>query len=209
MFTYDISVIFLRPPGSASGRFPRRIGLLPGSFHPPTRAHLALADAALDRVDGVVLVLPRRFPHKDYDAVDLDRRAELLVAAAESHPRFSVAISDGGLFIDMARELRAALGEAEVAFICGRDAAERIVAWPYPPPDSIDAQLREYSLLVAARRGEYAPPPELAARVETLCIDGEFDEHSATEVRERIARGEDWRALVPPAIADRVARLYS
>jgi len=209
MFTYDISVIFLRPPRGASGRFPRRIGLLPGSFHPPTRAHLALAGAALERVDGVVLVLPRRFPHKDYDAVDLDRRAELLLAATETHPRFAVAISDGGLFVDMARECRAALGAMDVALICGRDAAERLVAWPYEPPDSIDTQLREYSLLVAARRGTYSPPERIAHRIETLRLDEEFDEHSATEVRQRIAGDGDWRSLVPPSIAARVAELYS
>jgi nicotinic acid mononucleotide adenylyltransferase len=46
---------------------PDRLGILPGSFNPPTRAHLALAEASLAELDEVVLVLPLSFPHQSYD----------------------------------------------------------------------------------------------------------------------------------------------
>ena len=49
----------------AEGR-PRRLGILPGTFNPPTRAHVALAEAALGEVDEALFVLPRSFPHKEY-----------------------------------------------------------------------------------------------------------------------------------------------
>ena len=42
---------------------PTRLGVMPGSFNPPTCAHVALAECALTLVDAAVLVLPRVFPH--------------------------------------------------------------------------------------------------------------------------------------------------
>src|SRR5579863_363849 len=41
---------------------PHSLGVLPAAFNPPTRAHLALARAALGIVEEVLLVLPREFP---------------------------------------------------------------------------------------------------------------------------------------------------
>jgi nicotinic acid mononucleotide adenylyltransferase len=42
-----------------------------------------------------------------------------------------------------------------------------------------------------------------------LELPGEFDHVSATEVRTRIARGEPWEHLVPPAIRGRVREIYA
>ena len=55
----------------ASG-IPRRLGILPGTFNPPTLAHIALARAALAQVDEVLFVLPREFPHKPYQGATFD-----------------------------------------------------------------------------------------------------------------------------------------
>ena len=90
-----------RAPG-----LPAHIGVLPGAFNPVTVAHLALAHAALARVDQVVFVLPRTFPHKEYSGAGIESRAALLLALAVGSPSFSVACADGGLFIEIARECR-------------------------------------------------------------------------------------------------------
>jgi len=188
---------------------PSHIGILPGAFNPVTVAHLALARAALARVDEVVFVLPRRFPHKEYSGAGIEARAALLLALAAGSASFSVAHAEGGLFIEIVRECRAAYGgSVRVSMLCGRDAAERIVHWDYGVPGAIEKMLEEFSLLVAARRGEYAPPPRLADAIGGLELDGEFDHVSASEVRRRIAAGEDWEHLVPAAVRDRVRRLY-
>jgi hypothetical protein len=80
--------------------------------------------------------------------------------------------------------------------LCGRDAAERIIGWDYGSPNAVAGMLREFELLVAARQGVFAPPPEFAAAIR--CLDaGELDAVSATEVRERAARGDVWEHLVP------------
>lgn len=193
-----------RAPG-----LPSHIGILPGAFNPVTVAHLALARAALNRVDEVVFVLPRSFPHKEYTGAGIEARAALLLALAVDSASFSVACADGGLFIEIARECRVAYeGSVRVSMLCGRDAAERIVQWDYGVPGAIEKMIEEFGLLVATRRGEYAPPPSLAHAIGRLELDGEFDHVSASEVRQRIAAGDAWEHLVPAAVRDQVRRLY-
>jgi nicotinate-nucleotide adenylyltransferase len=196
---------FLRAPGQ-----PRTLAVLAGSFNPPTRAHLALAQAALSEADEVLLVLPRVFPHKPYEGASFEQRIGMLRAATTAETRFSIGASGGGLFIEIARECRDAYGTGvELFFLCGRDAAERIVNWDYGRPGAIAEQFREYGLLVAPRAGVYEPPPEFGAHVRKLCLEPEYSEISSTEVRERIRRGEPWAHLVPPEIEGLVRRFYS
>jgi nicotinate-nucleotide adenylyltransferase len=191
----------------ASGR-PTRLGVLPGTFNPITVAHVALAEAGLSQVDEVVFVLPRVFPHKDYSGASFDHRVAMLRAAAP--PGCSIASASGGLFLEIARECRESYGEGtRLAFLCGRDAAERIVGWDYGRPGAFAEMLREFELLVAARRGEYHAPPEFADAIHTLELAGKFDHISASEVRRRIARGEAWEHLVPEAVQESVRGTYS
>jgi nicotinate (nicotinamide) nucleotide adenylyltransferase len=186
-----------------------RLGILPGAFNPPTRAHLALAKAA-DRLDEVVFVLPHELPHKHYSGVGFDQRLELLLAAVQNDPRFAVAVSDGGLFIEIARECREAYGaETELTFLCGRDAAERIVNWDYGRPGAFPEMLKEFEMLVASRNGDYAPPAALRNRIHALELSENCDHIAATEVRERVGLDESWRELVPDTIAEDVKKLYS
>ena len=188
---------------------PSRLGILPGAFHPPTRAHLAVARAALAVVDEVVFVLPRVFPHKEYERVSLADRVRLIEAATADELRFSVAITEGGLFIEIARECRQAYGpEAELWFVCGRDAAERIVNWDYGQPDAFRKMLGEFSLLVADRGGRYEPPPEMAGRIRHLPLPADYTGISATEVRNRIAAGLPWEHMVPESISGPVRQIY-
>ena len=189
---------------------PTRLAVFPGAFNPLTTAHLALAHAALSHADEVVLVLPRLFPHKPYHGAPFEERAGMLREAVQTHPAFSVAASDGGLFIDIAAECRAAYpGPPRLSFLCGRDAAERIAAWDYGRPDAFAEMLRQFDLLVAARQGEYEPPPSLRAAVRRIEVAGEFNDISASEVRRRISLGEPWEHLVPPEIHSRVRKIYS
>jgi nicotinate-nucleotide adenylyltransferase len=193
----------------AAGK-PRRLGVFPGTFNPPTRAHVALARSALARVDEVVFVLPREFPHKKYEGASFEDRIRMLDAALEPEPHFSIAASRNGLFIDIARECRDAYGpDTDLYFLCGRDAAERIVNWDYGRPGAIKEQLSEYQLLVAPRQGGYDPPAELRERVHLLPVQSGYGQVSASEVRSRIRRGEAWEQLVPDRIAGIVREIYA
>ncbi|HXB68458.1 MAG TPA: hypothetical protein VNY05_09450 [Candidatus Acidoferrales bacterium] len=204
---------FRRAQGRLDGDYrkasPGRLGVFPGTFNPITVAHVALVQAALSRVDEVVYILPRVLPHKLYSRAGFAQRLKLLCAAVEENEACSIASTDGGLFVEIAAECRAAYGpETMLTFLCGRDAAERIVNWDYGDPGALGAMLRQFDLLVAARSGEYAPPSEFRHAIRPLELAGEFDHVSATEVREKIARGEAWEHLVPPAARRLAGEIY-
>ena len=175
---------------------------MPGSFNPPTCAHVALAESALTVVDTAVLVLPRVFPHKDFEGASAEERIEMMRRIAAARPGVAAAVADRGLFIDIAREVREDYPDAEIHVICGRDAAERFVCWDYGQPGAVEQMLAEFRLLVAARAGSFSAPTHLAHAIRTL-EPGDFDECSSTRVRVERALG-----LVPQEIADMVERLY-
>ncbi len=180
---------------------------MPAAFHPPTRAHEAMLRAAQRHCEAVLAVLPRVLPHKEYDAVGLERRLEIVRPMLGEG--VGVAVSDGGLFVEIAREARQHFPEARLSLVCGRDAAERIVAWPYGAHPTIEEQLCEYRLLVAARAGPFVAQGELARGVTTLELDAAVDEISSTDVRVRMAAGKPWEHLVPEASLELIRRYYS
>src|SRR5206468_4719103 len=144
-------------------RNPATVAVLAGAFNPPTVAHAELIRSAAARVDEVLCVLPGRLPHKESHAAMPEERLRLLTGLAPVP--YSVAMSDGGLLIDIARECREHLPDsARLFFICGRDAAERIMTWDYGQANAHGAMLQEFELLVAPRGGDYAPPREVCHR---------------------------------------------
>jgi len=186
---------------------PRTVGVVAGSFNPPTIAHEELVYAAGFHVDEVVCVVPGVLPHKEYFGATLAQRLEML---AELMPPCSIATSEKGLFIDIARESREHFGpEVRLLFVCGRDAAERILTWDYGRPGAVEEMLGEFELLVAPRGGHFTPPAKYRDRIHTLHVKSGHEDVSSTEVRERIARGEPWEHLVPEGIRERVREIYS
>lgn len=190
----------------AQGR-PARVAIFPGAFNPPTLAHIAMAEAGLGVVDEILFVLPRVFPHdKDYSGSGFEERVQLVHAAIGGHARFSLGLSDGGLFSDIAREASEHYS-AELFLLCGRDAAERIVGWDYGIGPDIRSQLEWFQLLVASREGAYEAPAEIRDRVINITLDPKMDAISSSEIRRRIAAGERWEDLTPAAVARLLARL--
>lgn len=195
---------FLRRPGPDV----QKLAVFPGTFNPPTRAHLAIAEASLKVCDEVLFVLPRSFPHKEYRGATFEQRLSMLQTLIDERPRFGLATSDRALFIDLARECHSELGtDVDLWFLCGRDAAERIVNWDYGTAGAIDQMLSEFGLLVVRRKGEYVPPPHLRDRIQTLETE-DCSEVSATRVRELVQSGGGWRQMVPEEIASMVAEIY-
>ena len=168
-----------------------------------------LAESGLALVDQVLFVLPRVLPHKRYEGVGFTDRLRMIEAATRDLPRSSLAVTTRGRLVDIARECREAFGEAvELKFLCGRDAAERVVNWDYGKPEAFLEMLGGFELLVAQRSGDFQAPPEMRARIHSLPIPSQYEEVSASKVRNRIARGQSWQHLVPESIAGLVAELY-
>jgi nicotinate-nucleotide adenylyltransferase len=181
-----------------------RTGVIAGAFNPVTRAHIALAEAARAHVDEIVFALPRAFPHKDFSGASIERRIEMIQLSGHR-----VELTDGGLFIEIVRELRRSRPESEIYIVTGRDAAERAVAWDYGDAGAVQRMFDEFQLLVAGRHGAYRPPDHLRARIHSLVVPEDIDDISATEIRRRIGVGEPWEHLVPEAIVDFVREVYA
>jgi predicted RNA-binding protein with PIN domain len=80
------------------------IGVYPGSFDPPTIAHLAIAEVAIRhaRLDRLDFALSRIALGKEHRA-DTDRRRAVLEAMIAGDPRLAVVVRDAQLIADLAR----------------------------------------------------------------------------------------------------------
>jgi nicotinic acid mononucleotide adenylyltransferase len=165
-----------------------RVGCYPGSFDPPTIAHLAVAEAAvrqagLDRVD---LVLARCTLGKDHlDPASVERRRALLLAVAADRPWLGVAVTDDRLIVDQA--------EGYDAVIMGADKWAQVVdpAWYGGSRVARDAAVaRLPRVLVAPRAGDRP------AGVELLDLPPDLADVSATAVRDGAPHAAGW-ALRP------------
>jgi hypothetical protein len=82
-----------------------RVGVYPGSFNPPTIAHLAIAAAAREQraLDRVVLAVSRSPINKEHvDRPLFEHRLEILRAEVAHRPWLDVDITDARLLVDIA-----------------------------------------------------------------------------------------------------------
>jgi nicotinate-nucleotide adenylyltransferase len=187
----------------------RRLGILSAAFNPITRAHIALAQSADQQyqLHEVLFVLPITQPHKLIHDAPLEARLEMMALAVQGHPAFSIGACTHGLFIDIARAVEAAYPpQTRLWFIAGRDAAERILTWPYPDPAVALGELfAQAELLVADRQGAFVLPDiavvrRHAGQVHHLSLPAAYNHVSATHIRTRLAKGEEITELVPPSV---------
>jgi cytidyltransferase-like protein len=148
----------------------RTVALLPGTFNPPTVAHQALLNAALDKVDEVVVVVPKLFPHKSFEGATIGQRLQMLEHLKTARP-YSIAVSESGLFIDLSEEFQRDAGADTLYIVTGRDAAERMLTWNYDDPATVGRMFDRFHLLVAARLGSFQPPHEYRHRINALRVD--------------------------------------
>ena len=82
---------------NTTGRGAERVGVFPGTFNPPTVAHLAIAAAAVEQagLSRLDLVLSRAPLGKDAAGMpDVDARVAILRAVALTHPWLGVRVTD-------------------------------------------------------------------------------------------------------------------
>jgi nicotinate-nucleotide adenylyltransferase len=203
--------------------FPRRLGILGGTFNPPHLGHLALAlhaarELALERV----LLIPARLPPHKTAAEDpgAPRRLEMcrLLVARED----AVAVSalelerDGPSYtVDTLRTLHDANPRTSLTFILGADIARTLPAWREP------RQLLKFAELAVALRAASTAAEVRADLAELLDAGGGEDERvrfltmppldvSSSLIRDRLRHGAAIAELVGPAVAAYIAanRLY-
>lgn len=200
------------PPGA------RRVGVLPGSFNPPTDAHWHLAVAALEsnKVDAAAFLLSVRTVNKEVvTGLHLADRLLLLGELAATRDGLAVVATNRGLYVDHAEALHRLLpGGMEIVFLTGFDKIEQIFDPRYyvDRDADLDRLFAVARILVAPRSGHDAADlaallarPEnrpYAARVEPLPLPpGTIDPgQSATRIRDDLAAGRPLAGM-PPVVA--------
>ena len=202
----------------------RRLGVYGGAFDPPHQAHVALAEAAIGQLDldRLQIVPTGDAWHKSSDLSPARHRLRMCELAFGALSKVQVDARElhrkgPSYTADTLAELQSEHVQAELFLLMGADQARDFVRWHQQGPI-----LRMATLAIAERSGPGGaqldvqnPLPGLCselqqqARVQLLTLPAL--PHSATQVRTRVASGQDISDLVPPAVARYIAdhQLYS
>ena len=190
-----------------------RLGVMGGTFDPIHHGHLVAASEVADRfgLDEVVFVPTGQPWQKAEEAVTpAEDRYLMTVIATASNPRFQVSrvdIDRGGptYTVDTLRDLHAEYGaKAQLFFITGADALERILSWK-----DLDEALELAHFIGVTRPGFELTDKHLPADSVSL-VQVPAMAISSTDCRARVARGEPVWYLVPDGVVQYIAkrRLY-
>jgi nicotinate-nucleotide adenylyltransferase len=182
-----------------------------GTFDPVHHGHLVSASEVADRfgLDEVVFV-PTGHPWQKAAVSPAEDRYLMTVIATASNPRFHVSRveidRDGPTYtIDTLRELHAAYGgTAELYFITGADALEKILSWK-----DAGEVLALARFVGVTRPGFELSDAHLPADSVSL-VEVPAMAISSTECRARVAAGKPVWYLVPDGVVQYIAkrRLY-
>ena len=152
-----------------------RVGIFPGSFNPPTTAHIAIARAARDQrhLERIVLTHSHQVLGKDVVERPLFRhRVEVLEAVAAKHRWLGAEVTSHRLLADIA--------EGYDVVVMGADKWHQIheLQW-YDDEASRNAVLARLPEVAVAPRPPLTVPDELVLDVPPTIVDG----ISSTEAR--------------------------
>ena len=175
----------------------RPIGILGGTFDPAHNAHLAIAGAAL-RALGLqqLLWIPTGAPpYRPAPVASAAHRLAMLKLAIAGAPRNAVDECElqpaaSGYTYDTVKALREKDPDAEFTLLMGADQYAKRDAWHRW------ADIEKLcDIAVVARPGS-----NLNAKVKMIAMTPMSI--SASDIRARVARGEDVSAMLPPAVFD-------
>ena len=141
---------------------PDTLGVLCGSFNPPTLAHLGLANAAAAAgLDQVVYVVAKVTVDKEtVTGLALEDRLLLLRACIAGQAGRGVALVNRGLYVEQVRAFRALFGSGtRLTFVIGMDKLFQVLDPSYyvDRDESLDELFSLASLMVANRGGQDRP----------------------------------------------------
>jgi nicotinate-nucleotide adenylyltransferase len=180
-------------------------GILGGVFDPPHDGHVALARAAVAEL-GLerLLVLVVADPGHKHAATPAETRLALAKTAFAGVPEATVELDRHARTVDSLEERRL---PADTFFVLGADELAAFEDWKTPR-----RVLELVRLAVAMRPGVSREHVEtvrqrLDANERIVEFDLEPLPISSSEIRERVARLQPIDDLVPPGVADEIARL--
>ena len=176
-------------------------GILGGTFDPVHNAHLAIARAALEHLRlERILWMPTGSPrYREPARTPATHRVAMLKLAIEGEPRYVVderelAPGHSGYTVDTLKGLG-----ARPVLLLGADQYAKFETWH-----------RWEEILELASIAVFARPGWSAANGRVQSVAFQPMDVSASEIRARLARGDDVSALVPARVLDyiRQHRLY-
>ncbi len=184
----------------------RRVGILGGTFDPVHSGHLAIAEGVCRTLGlaGVLLVpAPRPWMKEGCVCSSAEDRLAMIKLAVAGRPGLSASRVDvdrpGPTYsIDTIRDLHRQLGPGvDLYFIVGADTLAEMADWREP-----ERIFEEARVVAVARRGHPYPSGLPAGHPghEALLIDAPVVDVSATDVRQRVGRGQSIDGLVPPEV---------
>ena len=189
----------------------RRVGIMGGTFDPIHHGHLVAASEVAARfgLDEVVFV-PTGQPWQKADAKvsPAEDRYLMTVIATASNPRFTTSRVDidreGPTYtIDTLRDLRDQYGAAaELYFITGADALERILSWK-----DVDEMFELAHFVGVNRPGFELSDAHLPADTVRL-VQVPAMAISSTDCRTRVAAGKPVWYLVPDGVVQYIAKRH-
>lgn len=194
----------------------RRLGILSGSFNPPTKAHIELAVRARKsyRLDRIFFLISRvTIDKEELEGLALEDRLLLLSRLAGELGWASVAVTNRGLYYEQVLAIRSLMGRlARIFFVTGMDKVAQILdPRYYQDRDQALVTLFIEAQLIAASRGERgeADLRELlereenqnyADRVYFLKMPAETREFASSAIRAAIARREPPAGQLPEMV---------
>jgi nicotinate-nucleotide adenylyltransferase len=182
-----------------------RIALFGGTFDPIHRGHLAIAKAAADAfgLDEVLFAPAGRQPLKpEGSTAGFEDRIAMTKLACAADGRFVASELDAprldgtpNYTVDTLETLRRARPEAELFVLVGMDSFLDLPRWHEP-----ERLLKLAEWIVVSRPGFELDKSQTGERVHVL--NTVHEDVSATELRERLERGEDCADVLPAGVME-------
>ena len=188
----------------------RRIGILGGTFDPVHNGHIHLAEDAIREadLDEVVMIPAKIQPFKqDRKTASGEDRLQMIALAAGSDSHITVSrfelLQEGVSYTYLTlRHMREVYNGDKLYFITGTDSLLKLDTWM-----NAEELLTNYAYIVGTRPGYRQDELEATMKnlrerfgTEIINLSRTQPDVSATEIRERLAKGQAVGDLVPEAV---------
>lgn len=192
----------------------KKVILFGGTFDPIHTGHLEVAQAARAYLNAaeVIFIPARRSPHKHTAPVASEQdRLHMLRLAVQGRKGLEVSDCEyhrpaPSFTVDTVRAFRDRMPLACLIWLVGADAVKDLPRW-----HQIDRLMTLCTLAVMVRAGYPKPDfalcqpyfsPEQIRQLEANIVPVPLLDISATEIRRRLAEGEDVSGLLPPPVLE-------
>jgi nicotinate-nucleotide adenylyltransferase len=183
----------------------KKIGIFGGTFDPIHCGHLILARDAMEQLslDELLLIPAALSPHKaTQQPTAADIRVQMIRAAIDGESRFCLDTLElerpaPSYTVDTMEALCAREVEAQFVYLIGEDNVAKLPTWRRFAELS---KMVQFAVLDRTGLKTAHPYPTVRRHIDI----------SATDIRNRVARGQSIRYLVPPAVEEiiRQRQLY-